>query len=280
MGTFNRLVRLAIPLFALTSCSLQGINFQARRDSSAHNAHSDCKSCHTVAKPEGETARFPSYTDPSDLCRACHNYEANHHPVNLVPTIAIKSRFPLFSGKIKCLTCHEMHGGPQHRGTPRLLRGGPYTDLRTICFNCHTVEQYAHINPHIMTEDGENRTSVNGKVVCLYCHELEPEPSQDRANMVLFKADVSFLCLRCHTLMHTDYFEKHFQVTPSEEISKNISSPERQVRFSLPLVPRGRITCTTCHNPHQEGIITYGPSAAGADSVHRLRDGNVCIGCH
>jgi len=280
MSTFNRLIRLATLSIALTSCSLFGTNFRAKSDSFAYKPHSDCKSCHIGAKPEGETARFPSYTDPSNFCLDCHNYTVNHHPVNLIPTMQIKSQFPLFSNEIKCLTCHEMHGGPQRNGTPMLLRGGPYIDLRTMCFDCHTTEQYAHIDPHIMMNDGEDRTFINGKVVCLYCHELEPDPSRDRANMVLFKADVSFLCLRCHPLMHADYFEKHFLVTPSDEVYKNINRPEIRERFSLPLVPRGRITCTTCHNPHQEGIISYGPSAAGADSVHRLRDEHVCIGCH
>ncbi|KAB0665691.1 hypothetical protein F6V25_08200 [Oryzomonas japonica] len=280
MTTFNCLIRLTILALVLTSCSQLRIDVQQNSDPAAKAPHSDCLYCHSVAKPEGETALFPSYVDPSHFCLDCHNYTTNHHPVNFIPTMQIKPQFPLYLGRIECLTCHEMHGGPQHKGTPMLLRGGPYTDVRTICFNCHTAEQYATIDPHVMRQDDGSQTVVNGKVVCLYCHELEPDPSQDRANMVLFKADVSFLCMRCHTLMHTGYFEKHFLLTPPDEIKKNIARPEIQERFSLPLVPRGRITCTTCHNPHQEGIISYGPSAAGADSVHRLRDENVCIGCH
>lgn len=280
MRAFKRLICPAFLSLVLTSCSLLGINYQERNDFGANSAHSDCKYCHIVAKPTGKTALFPSYSDPSYVCLDCHNYNVNHHPVNFIPTTQIKSQFPLFSGEIKCLTCHEIHGGPLHNGTPMLLRGGPYTDLRTMCFNCHTAEQYANINPHIMKKHEEDRTIVNGKVVCLFCHELEPDPTRDRANMVLFKADVSFLCLRCHSLMHADYFEKHFLVTPPDEIIRNINRPDIKEKFSLPLVPRERITCTTCHNPHQEGIILYGPSAAGADSVHRLRDGNVCIGCH
>ncbi|WP_168205969.1 cytochrome c3 family protein [Geobacter sp. FeAm09] len=245
---------IILPL-VFASCSLSGANLQRESNPAVH---SDCRDCHTVARPEGKTALFPSYTDPSYFCLDCHNYKTNHHPVNFIPARQIRPQFPLSTGEITCLTCHEMHGGPQHKGTPKLLRGGPYADLRTMCLNCHTVEQYANIDPHIMKKDGEERTVVGGKTVCLFCHELEPDPAQDRANMVLFKADVTFLCLRCHTLMHTGYFEKHFLVTPSKEIISNSNRPEILARFSLPLVPRGRITCTTCHNPHQGGSLPMG----------------------
>ena len=77
--------------------------------------------------------------------------------------------------------------------------------------------------------------------------------------------------------MHSADLRKHFLVVPSEKMSLYLKAGGR---YALPLVPRSRITCSTCHNPHQEGVIFPGPAAAGADSLHRLRDENICMGCH
>jgi predicted CXXCH cytochrome family protein len=173
-----------------------------------------------------------------------------------------------------------MHGGPEHFGTPKLLRGRAYNDRRRICFDCHKEDQYTDLDPHIMKDDSGNHRVVNGKPVCLTCHDVEPDPTKATANTVLFKADIGFLCWRCHPSMHGDFFEQHFLATPSDEFLAYMNRAEIREKFTLPLVPRGRITCSTCHNPHQEGIISFGPAAAGADSSHRLRDENVCVGCH
>ena len=245
-----------------------------------NNPHTDCAHCHESIPAKDTTAPFPKDVDPSGYCLDCHDYSVNHHPVNIVPAIPTTASFPLFNGKVTCLTCHEIHGGPQHAGTPKLLRGGPYADRRAICFGCHTQERYAKIDPHIMQDRFGNRTMIDGKVVCLFCHVAQPDPSQDTANTVLFRADINFLCWRCHPQMHGGFLDKHFLVTPSEEFLKSMNRPAVQENFTLPLVPRGRITCSTCHNPHQQGIISYGPAAAGADSLHRLRSNNICAACH
>lgn len=277
------LVWLVISSIVLVSCSLQDIIVQQKNVDAAYNynnPHTACAHCHVIPQPKGEKALPPPYVDPSKYCLDCHNYSVNHHPVNFVPVTPVMNSFPLYSGEIKCLTCHEIHGGLQHEGTPRLLRGGPYADRRKICFDCHTREQYAKINPHKMRDNFGNRLVINGESVCLLCHELKPDPSQERANTVLFKADIGFLCWRCHPLMHGDFLDKHFLVSPSNKFLNNMNRPEVREKFTLPLVPRGRITCSTCHNPHQEGIISFEPAAAGADSLHKLRDDNICEACH
>jgi predicted CXXCH cytochrome family protein len=278
------IVGLAVSAAVLASCSLQDIIVRQQTvvvKRMYKDPHTDCAHCHVVPQPKGAEALFPPYVDPSKLCLDCHTYAANHHPVNVVPVTPVKPVFPLYNGEITCLTCHEIHGGPQHQLTPRLLRGEASDDRREICFDCHTREQYADLDPHIMKDDSGNRRVVNGKPVCLSCHELEPDPSLAKANTVLFKADIAFLCWRCHPSMkHGEFFEKHFLVTPSNEMRVYMNRPEVQDKYTLPLVPRGRITCSTCHNPHQEGIISFDPAAAGADSLHRLRDGYICAGCH
>jgi len=57
---------------------------------------------------------------------------------------------------------------------------------------------------------------------------------------------------------------------------------EEKFGIILPLDADGKMTCVTCHNPHQKGVIPPERAAAkGADSKfrHRLPD-KMCTECH
>jgi predicted CXXCH cytochrome family protein len=245
------------------------------------NPHILCTSCHATEKPQPGTTLFTPGTDPSSFCPKCHkDYRENHHPVDFAPANPSASPLPLIGGEIKCLTCHEIHGGPGHEGTPRLLMGGPYADRRAICFKCHSGEKYAAYNPHRMLDDEGNVRIENGKPVCLWCHSKKPDPAVDRTNDVRFRADVGFLCWRCHPLMPINLLAQHFLVRPSAKTRQIMQESEERLLMILPLVPRDRITCSTCHNPHQKGVIQREAAAKGADTVSRLRSPSICYGCH
>ena len=218
-------------------------------------------------------------TDLTSKCLECHNYWDNHHPIGIVPSNPTNYPFPLYNGKIMCLTCHIS----DHLESANLLRGGPYVDRREFCFKCHAEGKYAKINPHIMLDSNGKVRSLNGQPVCLFCHSAKPNPATDRTGDVLFRADVAFLCWRCHPPMANPmFFEEHFLVTPSMVMRRFMEEQEQRLLVTIPLVPRDRITCSTCHNPHQKGVILYGPSARGADSPRRLRlpADEICIVCH
>ncbi len=218
--------------------------------------------------------------DMSSKCLECHKYVENHHPIGVAPSNPENYPFPLYNGKITCLTCHiEEHA----KGSVNLLRGGPYSDRRGICFKCHAQEKYAKIDAHLMLDGQGSAISVNGRPVCLLCHSVKPDPAKDRTGDVQFRADVAFLCWRCHPVMANPiFFSTHFLKKPSEAMEKYIKEEEQEMQVTIPLVPRGRITCSTCHNPHQKGVILYGPSARGADQKNRLRlpPDQLCIACH
>ncbi|HUI45874.1 MAG TPA: hypothetical protein VL122_07850 [Nitrospirota bacterium] len=218
-------------------------------------------------------------TDLSLKCLGCHNYAENHHPIGIVPSQPVNYPFPLYNGKIMCTTCHI----EDHLGSVNLLREGPYVDEREFCFKCHAEGKYAEIDPHIMLDGSGNIQNVNKRPVCLFCHSVKPNPATDRTGDVLFRADVAFLCWRCHPSMANPiFFKEHFLVTPSMEMRRFMGEQERRLQVTIPLVPRGRITCSTCHNPHQKDVILYGPSASGADAPFRLRlpADKICIVCH
>jgi formate-dependent nitrite reductase cytochrome c552 subunit len=51
---------------------------------------------------------------------------------------------------------------------------------------------------------------------------------------------------------------------------------------SLPLEGENVITCVTCHNPHERGLLK-GPAGVGADEENRLRMATfneICSPCH
>jgi predicted CXXCH cytochrome family protein len=267
----------------LTSCDLQQLIMPegAKTVAEYKNPHTLCESCHATEKPEPGGVLFSPGIDPSSLCLNCHtDYIQNHHPVNFAPANPSSFPFPLFGGEVKCLTCHQIHGGPNHEGTLRLLRGGPYPDRRMICFKCHSREKYASFNPHKMLDNKGNIRIVKGRPVCLWCHSKMPDPAVDRTNDVRFRADVGFLCWRCHPPMPGVFFQQHFLVTPSAKTMKIMEETEARLLVILPLVPRNRITCSTCHNPHQKGVMQHEAAAKGADAIDRLRLPSSCFGCH
>jgi predicted CXXCH cytochrome family protein len=218
--------------------------------------------------------------DLSSKCFDCHQYRENHHPIDVAPSNPENFPFPLYDGMIKCLTCHhEDHAG----GSANLLRGGPYAELREICFQCHSEDKYAEIDPHIMLDENGMVLDIDGKPVCLLCHAVKPNPAKDRTGDVRFRADIAFLCWRCHDPMaNSRFFEQHFLKKPPIPMIRFIERKEQELKVTIPLVPRERITCSTCHNPHQKGVISYGPSAKGADEPGKLRVPSpaICIVCH
>jgi len=219
-----------------------------------------------------------SETDASSACLSCHEYGVNHHPTDFVPADTSNFPFPLYNSQVKCLTCHNEN----HMGSPFMLRGGPYTNRREICFRCHHEDEYSQIYPHIMLDSDGKVTEVNNRPVCLVCHSKMPDPSVDRTKDVSFRADVAFLCWRCHSLMGKGVLNQHVLLKPSLNMLSYIEQSEQKMKVTLPLVPRERITCSTCHNPHQKGVITYEPSAKGADAPDRLRlqEAALCVACH
>ncbi|HBB67311.1 MAG: hypothetical protein A2X58_05650 [Nitrospirae bacterium GWC2_56_14] len=274
-------------LFLVSACSMGRV---LKHDAQARSKHTACVTCHRSIDPSssGASLSFADNIDPSSICLDCHHYESNHHPVNAIPgkeyAKSSMRSFPLFEGQVRCLTCHQAHSDPGQNKLnepTKLLRGGPYADLRELCFKCHYQETYAEINPHVMRTSDNNIRDVNGKPVCLLCHSEKPDPQGDPAD-VRFRADVAFLCWRCHASMMGTFMGKHFHVKPKRATRTALQRTEQERDIVLPLANDGMLTCSTCHNPHQQGIIVRVAAAAGADAPRRLRMSKeaICSACH
>lgn len=245
----------------------------------------ECISCHTGPPAKGRPA-LKNKENPSDTCRKCHPYtsDMDHHPTD--PDLELTGEkcaivdpsFPLVSGRMECLTCHQMHSEEvSYAGTKYLLRGGPYTERRDVCFRCHKKTLFVKFNPHneMVLEGG-----VLNYATCMECHLFPPDPTVDTLKTVKFRAAVAFLCWRCHTPMVQKFLDDHYLKKPSSTTMEDKRRGEKLNDLILPLDPKERVTCSTCHNPHQPGVMINKWAKKGEGSYKRLRTPNLCSICH
>ena len=277
-----RWLSLAIVLAALGSCAGTP---PVKKASERKNIHG-CDFCHDTSKPRWSSDLHLLEEESGALCLMCHQFGTSHHPSGFVPSktkyVNPQQEFPLYEGKFECLTCHDPHGGPEFTETPMLLRGGPYKDRWDICFRCHYKESYAKINPHQMLDEKREVRLIDDKPVCLLCHAVEPNPKTDRPEDIRLRADVGFLCWRCHSSMTGEFFDHHFLQRFSKATVKNLRNAEKKHDVILPLDARKRLTCSTCHNPHQKGVVLNNAARKGASEPQRLRlqKQELCLACH
>lgn len=249
-----------------------------------------CVTCHRTSEPSssGDTLSFAGGIDPSSACLDCHHYTVNHHPIDValtgVSTKLSESSLPLFNGQVRCLTCHQAHtdaGRSKLREPPSLLRNKSSSDRVTICARCHVKEYYQKIDPHRMLAPDGTIRQVNGKPVCLICHTEKPDPGGDPQD-VQFRADIAFLCWRCHATTSGSFMETHHHLQVTEATRARMAATEEETGIDLPLARDGMVTCSTCHNPHQQKVISRHAAAAGSTEEHRLRlpKENICNACH
>jgi len=149
------------------------------------------------------------------------------------------------------------------------------------------------INPHEQIND-------EGYVLwgtCLICHQNTPDPAKEKSIRdvsLRFKDDLTQICYRCHvvamhpageisqlTLTDVRSIPNHLSV-PSKNIYENMRIIQKDLPTIMPVEPAtGKITCATCHNPHERGVL-YGRADFGADSKFRLRSAglDICQYCH
>ena len=269
------------------------------------NPHFDpsrCSVCHDSISDNEQNFRYGE--NVTQLCLWCHDGQkaiSELHPAELTPSMEIVARmprhFPLDNGRLSCLTCHDVsmqcNDGPQNsQSNGNFLRGD--TRFPAFCFQCHTEETEQPFNAHDQIDDhGQPKENV-----CLWCHVEVPEVKsfmKDSENFALRDED-HILCRNCHTVdEHHPAGGKHILVKPSEKILRDMAHyigipPEQYSDFQVfPLDNNGRITCFSCHNPHERGLFPgINLRSLGAEPVravyNRLRrkksNESQCKACH
>jgi hypothetical protein len=244
-----------------------------------------CNECHEKTPVEGGDPYLKFGGDYKQLCR-CHDLiPAGYiHPVDIKPSPEkakrIPADFPLPNGQLTCVTCHNIYLQCQKRTFNRnSLRGAPYSQRTDFCYQCHIKENYESLDPHHQIND-------QGEIVienCLICHDEKPDEKHATFKDVKFIGDIEMMCRRCHHIAGNHSGNaNHIGVKPSENGLKRIEAMEIKYNARLPLDENGKMTCITCHNPHEKGVIPdNSPGAKGASSKYRLRlPENLCQECH
>lgn len=283
------------------SASQQDLSFINPDVTTATNVHFNelyCTECHLQRPNKGDAIqlRYKNYTQ---TCR-CHGYtpDTYTHPVDIPLSpekkAAIPAEFPLTDDKITCDTCHNMalQCEPKYElrhHNKAFLRTDASLGRTFLCFQCHKEDQYKMFDPHKQLDASG---AINPES-CLYCHETKPneqnatlESRKNGEDTVHLVGDLEVLCLRCHYNKAGNHpLNKNHLIKPSEKVVSRMLWSERNLLIVLPLNDEGKITCITCHNPHERGVIpTEKAAAAGASDKGRLRKswggGSICVVCH
>ncbi len=260
-------------------------------DIDIHYTGQYCDECHEKTPSIGGDTNLKHNGDFSKLCR-CHGYSPGTyiHPVDIVPskekTSKIPKAFPLQNGKISCTTCHDIYLQCQNRPkykilNKRFLRGAPYASRTTLCFNCHDERKFTMLDPH-------NQLTKEGEIViekCLYCHVEKPDEQNATFKQVKLIGKLEVLCFRCHFKQSKFHpINANHLRKPTPGILAMMKESEKKYGIILPL-DNGIVTCPTCHNPHERGVIPGGKAGAqGASEKYRLRLAGkglqICVACH
>ena len=205
-----------------------------------------------------------------------------------------------------CLTCHDMAKSCQGRENEAMfLRGTTGNSRVAFCVRCHGNEQTKPFNVHDQRDGDHLRTEP-----CLWCHVGQwntATPGFENPEYLLRPYGAK-LCENCQSVapdhpsggphVNTKPTEAMVWYMAAQEMRAKMSLPfkdlleyvkaAKRLPRSLPLDANSRITCYTCHNPHETGVIRESsPLALGAESKqapnHRLRSskkGQMCQACH
>ena len=249
-----------------------------------HHQTQYCILCHQ-SRPDGVLLPKARFGNNYRAGCGCHydTPRSLHHPFDVPLPEAMRPKakdlFPLSDGKITCISCHSFANlcSPED---PResSLRGAPYQDRITFCFRCHDARDYERLNPH-------HQIDAAGKPVeekCLYCHTQKPDEARADFKSIKLIGDLEKLCQGCHNMTDTHPAGKAHYVRPDLEYQLRMRQIEKQFGIVLPLDENGKLTCITCHNPHEAGVIPETvPGSKGAGEVLRQRLPKVlCAECH
>lgn len=257
-----------------------------------HWSGEHCVECHVEEKPLEKGAALKYDGDSVSLCNSCHNGESaapEIHPYGvLLPgdfQQELPSEWPRVEKKITCLTCHDaliqMYANPPRQlVNPQFVRQ-PYADSRSdFCFTCHQREDYQKRNPHQQIDEAGTIRETS----CLLCHQSLPDQQQKITHAELsFKDEPTKLCISCHGGKQDNHpTNGNHLVRMTDEMREALTRQTTGGSVYLPL-RENALTCATCHNPHQKGVIQTKGAARGAGEPYFLRvtrGRKLCSSCH
>jgi DmsE family decaheme c-type cytochrome len=193
-------------------------------------------------------------------------------PAQSPPAPAASAQAATYVGQDTCAGCHDTegtnihqsaHGKAQNPRTPEAGRG---------CESCHGPGS-AHVDDPSKPDSIKRFPTMNPRDVsdtCLACHS--------RGNHTQWRGSMhdarNLSCATCHSVHNPKSEKSQLKAATIVDTCKSCHTVEvaKQQRVGHMPVREGKMTCTSCHNPH------------GTTNVRMLRTGNwvneTCTGCH
>ncbi|MCP5107057.1 MAG: hypothetical protein GY950_26970 [bacterium] len=242
----------------------------------SHDFEGHCNACHVGLKDPSVLTREPNY-----LCLTCHpNNAKRSHPSDFIPGKALPAQYPLYKGKMVCITCHFPHPkyGKDGEGDPALVEAvpGPYM-LRSsrvgkiFCFSCHRggftsdrIDSHAIAarKAHTSTMDFEQKGLIDDNSrECLSCHDgTLSKDTHTQIRGLSFKHGRSIGMSHPISVDYEDVYIKN---------PRKYHSPQ-SLDAQIVLI-NGKIGCETCHNHYSK------------HKKHLVMDNfksRLCLSCH
>lgn len=302
--------------------SAKAVDPNEKKIRNPHWQSNDCRICH---QDDQETFTPIAHDKVDALCLSCHdgqNASSETHPTGrtLQSNADYKQpeNWPLVEGKLSCITCHDVtracqEGLSRSMVNPMFLRDRWVGNKEKFCQNCHVASSYKRLVPHIMIVGSRDIIQLGepyriDEAACLFCHqELQDRSTMKRTGEPHLRATQQVLCKVCHRTHKKFYEPGHMRSKIPEDMqafmySRELLGPNAKPGGSLiarlrkagakptRMVPdaTGRITCSTCHNPHQENVFPpgselshdpmwlVGPAKVTSPSTTK----KVCADCH
>ncbi len=255
-----------------------------------------CETCHSAHGAKYENYLIESGRD-SSLCLACHQDKnpltpaGKKKPLHAINVLPVKAQVPEKlikngarlgnQGEIICQTCHKVH--QNKTGQPTLLIA---KDKRSdFCLNCHPDKQPVADAGHNLLLSGPKEKNLQGMTVaqsgvCSACHL----PHQAARKLSGAGDFTTMLCVSCHSKGNIagksslTGAQHPLGVRPNNKAALPLFND-----FGLP-DQNGRITCATCHDPHQSPADLTGPESTkkqtAGKSFLRQSSPKICGECH
>ena len=203
-------------------------------------------------RPSAQTAGGGDYVG-SDACITCHEDQGNRFKATVMGKVFAQARTA--SEKLGCEACHgpgkkhvDAGGGKETIGL-RFAKDEPAARKNEACLTCHrnSNRRFWQASPH------ESRG-----IACVDCHQVMSATATTLSGDYRYGTRISTvkalkkeepeLCLKCHQMRRA-------------QLQRSSHMPFRE----------GKVTCTSCHNPHG----TANPKQLIQSTVNET-----CFSCH
>lgn len=209
-----------------------------------------CADCHPVHGLRG------AGPDPwSAVCGRCHPVRPGHS-ASRRKTAATPSDLPLFDsrgrvaagGFVSCPTCHEQHV----EGSDRARLRRPYIPSAFLCTACHREKESVALTPHDLR-------GIAGSGLCDPCH-VPHGAGVGASGPPEAQAGRAAACDACHAEGGLGS-----PVAGGHPVNMVVLRPLPPLfplsAEGLDIRAGGRMTCSTCHDPHGSGLPPQGKDA-------------------